>query len=192
MIRFLRGQPLSIGDHFSVVVHDVGYDVKVGAATLAKISHLNPVELFIFTYVKEDRLELYGFLTPTQLNLFEIFLSVSGVGPRTALVLTDTDPSAVISAIQEAKVAFFTATPRVGKKLAQKIIIELKSKLGSLKELNLSPLSGKQQDLADALQALGYDDRQIESAMGQIEVDQLTIQAAIKQAVKILSTKNLI
>ena len=86
--------------------------------------------------------------------------------------------------------SFFTAVPRVGKKLAQKIIIELKSKLGGLKELNLATLSPKKQDVYDALLGLGFDDQSINFALEKIDVESLDLAVAIKQALKIASGKN--
>jgi holliday junction DNA helicase RuvA len=124
------------------------------------------------------------------LALFQLVLTVSGVGPKTALAIVNGGVEKLISAVQEANLSFFTAVPRVGKKLAQKIIIELKSKLGGLKELNLATLSPKRQDVYDALLGLGFDDQSINFALEKIDIESLDLAVAIKQALKIAGGKN--
>lgn len=187
MIALLTGQPQRLADRLILLVNGVGYAVFVGQHLLAEAIIQETLTLYIHTYVKEDRLELYGFKTPAELQLFEQVLSVSGVGPKMAIALIDAGASQLIEAIQQAELSFFTAVPRVGKKLGQKIIIELKSKLGGLRELDLGPVSGKQADVVETLQALGFSDQAIHSAVRQLDIENLTLEAAVKAGIKLCS-----
>lgn len=195
MIAYLKGQVSVKKDYLVIICAGVGYQVFatinfIHTATLCELAG-EQIEAFIYTHVKEDRLELYGFQQEKELALFKLVLTVSGVGPKTALGLINGGVDRLISAVQEANLSFFTAVPRVGKKLAQKIIIELKSKLGSLKELNLATLSPKKQDVYDALLGLGFADGSINLALEKIDVDNLDLAVAIKQALQIASGKKL-
>jgi len=190
MIAFLTGQA-KIYQNFIILLTSggVGSKVYLGIKTLRNINSKQQQEIHLYTYthVKEDKLELFGFLDEREIKIFEMVLSVSGVGPKTALNLVDAGIDNLITAVQNAQLRFFTKIPRVGKKLAQKIIIELKSKVGSLKELDLTPKSSQQLELIQALQALEFDESAIEDIVNQIDLEKLTIQQAIKQAIKLIN-----
>ncbi|HCC84949.1 MAG TPA: Holliday junction branch migration protein RuvA [Candidatus Pacebacteria bacterium] len=190
MLSYLIGQPQLLRDRLLIINQGVGYGVFVGAKLLATACQQSEIALYLHTYVREDRLELYGFATLAELELFEQVLSVSGVGPKMALALVDAGASALITAIQQADLSFFTTVPRVGKKLGQKIIIELKSKLGGLGELNLGPISAKHQDILAALISLGFTESTTQAVLRQIDVETLTLEQAIKQALKLASKIN--
>ena len=187
MISYLKGYPLITSNQLTIVVNNVGYGVKVNSQLLNKFSNVSEVELFIFTHVKEDKLELFGFESVTEKEMFELVLSVSGVGPSIALNLVAAGPHQLVEAVQNAQVAFFTAVPRVGKKLAQKIIIELRGKLGELKSLDLGPKSTKYQELYEALESFGFSEQAIVQTLETMAVEELELQAAIKVAMKKLS-----
>ena len=185
MIAFITGRPEVLVDQ--VIVHTVsgvGYGLNVGSHLAAKLSTLTATSLYVYTHVKEDRLELYGFATLEEKRLFTIVLDVSGVGPKTALTLIDAGADRLITSVQQADLSFFTSIPRVGKKLGQKIIIELTSKLGSLKQLDLGPVSQQKQDVIDALINLGFTAEIANNTVTQIPVDELPLATAIKLAVK--------
>lgn len=187
MIGYLAGTVFSKTDYLIILVNGVGYQVYAQANLLNEVKLSQNLELYIYTHVKEEALQLFGFISEAQLKLFKLIISVSGIGPKTALLILDLGNDRVISAVQNAEVATFTKVPRVGKKLAQKIIIDLRSKLGSLKELNLAPKTSKQSELLAALEALGFDGNKTETILDQIDVENLSIQQAIKQAIKLLS-----
>lgn len=187
MISYLVGQPIVEKDSITLLVGGVGYGVHVISSLLSKASNLEELKLFIYTHVKEDRLDLYGFENRQQKDLFLLLISVSGVGPSTALQITDQSPSAIIDAVQQANTAFFSAVPRVGKKLAQKIIIELSGKLGQLKSLDLGPESTNRIEVREALMSLGFDENSIETVLQQIELEEQTVEASIKQSLKLLA-----
>lgn len=191
MIAYLTGSPIFQAQQVVVVTGGVGYLVHVGNTLLSQLSsqQAEQVSLHIYTHVKEDRLELYGFDRLEHLELFKLLIAISGVGPKTAQNLVDAGSERLIEAVRQAQTSFFTSVPRVGKKLAQKIIIELKSKLGSLQELNLSTLSPKAQDVMDALLGLGFDEQVIMQSMSALDVENLDLQVAIKTIIKMNSGK---
>lgn len=183
MIGKLTGKPEIIGHDLLIDVGGVGYLVKVSEAVLSHLSS-ESVTLYIYTHVKEDTLELYGFLQPTEKELFMLLLSVSGVGPSIALSISDQGAEKIIESVQNAQVSFFTQVPRVGKKLAQKIIIDLKGKLGSLKELQLGPTSPEQEIVVTALTNLGFDENQVLDYVKEHDVSLEQPEEAIKHAIQ--------
>jgi Holliday junction DNA helicase RuvA len=189
MISLLIGQPIIEKDFLTVLCGQVGYAVKVTTAVMAEAARQSEVKLHIYTHVKEEALELYGFSTTSDREMFLLLISVSGVGPKTAMHILDSGASQIVEAVQQANVSFFSATPRVGKKLAQKIIIDLRTKLGSMKELDLKPLSPERQEVTLALQTLGFDEQAIVEAVKLVDVEALTSGEAVKQAIKLISKR---
>lgn len=184
MISFLSGQPIFNGTELTIMIQGVGYEVKVGPNLSARIDHASTLDLFIHTHVREEKLELYGFQTFSAKKLFKLFLDISGVGPQTALLITDQDPERVIAAVQNADTPFFTALPRVGKKMAQKIIIELRTKLGEIRALDLNPESNQETQVREALTGLGFDDQSVSEIFQQIDVNTLSLESAVKESIK--------
>ncbi len=180
MIAYLQGSAQIIDDYVIVTTHGVGYKVEVGSRTLSQVNQ-DQAEFYIYTYVREDRLELFGFLEASQLKLFEMMLEVSGVGPKTAIDIVDRSPDKIIEAVQNAQVNFFKNIPRIGKKTAQKIILELKPKLGSLKELSLGPRSAKEQDIYQALSSLGYEESDVGQILQEMDLEDLSIEETVKK-----------
>ncbi len=186
MIALLTGKPKISRNQLIIDVQGVGYAVHVGSHVQQKLIGEKHVQLFIYTHVREDTIELYGFLDEKEKEVFILLIGVSGVGPKTAINMFHKGADQVVHAVQNADVAFFKAIPRVGKKLAQKIIIELKSKLGSLKELNLAPQSQEQKDVAEALQGLGFSESDIQDVLQKIDVESMSIQEAITKSMRML------
>lgn len=192
MISYLVGKPMIQGETLTLLVNGVGYKVAVGSKTMQKAIQTETLELHIYTHVRENAFDLYGFETFQELQIFTLVLGVSGVGPAIALSLANAGANHLIESVQNAQIAFFTAVPRVGKKLAQKIIIELKSKLGSLKELNLEPLSNQDQDIHDALVSLGFDENQVEQAIQDLsDTNQdLSLPEAVQRTIRYIGKGN--
>ncbi len=189
MIGFLSGKVQKLTHQ--ILVHTsggVGYQVELGPTLFLRLQDNDQVNLFIYTHVKEDALKLFGFQSQKDLSLFELILSVSGVGPKTAIAIIDAGAERLVTAVQNADVSFFSSIPRVGKKLAQKIIIELKSKLGGLKELDLSPLSQTEQDVVDGLLGLGFAETHVHEVLKTLDTKQ-SVEKVLKAAVKQLSKK---
>lgn len=170
MIAFLEGTASIQGEELIILTHGVGYGVHVGGKVLGQIQDGQPVQLWIYTHVREDALELFGFWSAADKEVFKMLLGVSGVGPKTALSISDYSSEQIVHAVQTADVSLFSAVPRVGKKLAQKIIIELKPKLGSLQELHLGPRSDQERDVMEALHALGFSDTEIQRVITTLEI----------------------
>lgn len=186
MIGFISGKMQVFGERVLLTTAGgVGYFVFVSEKLLAA-GNQDYLELYIYSYIRQDRFELYGFATPEQLQLFELLVAVSGCGPKTALLLASGGVAALKQAVQQAEVAYFTAFPRVGKKLAQKLIIELKSKLGGLKDLDLTPQSSSYTDALEALLTLGFSESQIHLALQQLDSQTKSSGELIKQALKLL------
>jgi Holliday junction DNA helicase RuvA len=190
MIGTLKGTIEYREDPFLIVdVHGVGYKVVVPTSVLAKITGLGEsIKLFTHTHVREDLLELYGFTEPSDLKLFEYLISVSGVGCRTALgIFAVGSRNAIVQAISEGDVAFFTSVPRLGKKNGQKIIIELKNKLGAGGDLDLSDASGADQgELVSALKAFGYSAGEVQEAVRALNGKGETVEEKVMLALKYL------
>src|SRR3989338_1410995 len=158
MISYLSGITKFKGPNCLIVlVNGVGYKVFVPADILSRISLNSPVSLFTHTHVKEDALDLYGFINQEELALFELMLGVSGIGPKTALsIFSNGKLPKIKEAVVKGDVDFFTAVPRLGTKNAQKIIIELRSKLGSIGKLDLEAETPETKEIIEALKSFGF------------------------------------
>lgn len=189
MIGTLRGTIEYREDPYIIVdVNGVGYKVLVPLTVLARITSLGEeIKLFTHTHVREDVLELYGFSDASDLRLFEYLISVSGVGCRTASgIFSVGTRSEIIQAIIGNDVAFFTSVPRLGKKNAQKIIIDLKSKIGGGEDLDLSEDSGESNEIIAALKTFGFDPRESQEAIRALAGKGETVEEKIRLALKYL------
>ncbi len=189
MIASLKGT-VSLLDtpHIIVEVGGVGYKVLLSNTVLSTVTTGMEIKLFIYTHVREDLLDLYGFLHFSDLKLFEKLLGVSGIGPKTAIgIFALGTSSAIISAIVSGDISFFTGVPRLGKKNAQKIIIDLKSKLGSSADLDLSDGSfEKNNEVVSALKHFGFTTREVQEALQKTKKEGQTVEEKIKLALKYL------
>ena len=182
MIGYLDGVVIHISlNKLIVSCGGVGYNVNVVSPIEYKID--DKAKFFIHTYVREDALALYGFKTSEGVSLFEQLLSVSGVGPKVAMSVfkagTETE---IKTAISEAKVEFFTQVSGIGKKGAQRIIVELKSKLGNIRELELNE-SPATADALKALVGLGFTKLEASEALKKVDKN-LGVEEQIKQALR--------
>lgn len=197
MIGSLRGIVDLLDRPFLIIdVNGVGYRVLVTNEIFSKVNQGSKIKLFIYTHVKEDALDLFGFEELEDLKLFENFLTVPGIGPKTAMnVFSFHKRGDIINAILTGDVTLFTSVPRLGTKNAQKIIIELKGKIGSTKELDLT---GKelieQNEVINALKSFGFTTGEAQKALKEIKKDlsassgQATTEIMIRLALKYLGT----
>lgn len=174
MIAFLRGRILDKHPNRLIVdVQGVGYDVHVPLSTYYDVGDPGgEVALRVHTHVREDALQLYGFLTAFEQQVFERLIGISGIGPRLAIaVLSGIDPRELAGAVQRADVARLTAIPGVGRKTAERIVLELKDRLAQLAGAApgapgpASAADRLRDDLVSALVNLGYHRPQAEKTV---------------------------
>jgi Holliday junction DNA helicase RuvA len=163
VIAHLRGRILRKGTQEAVIdVHGVGYKVAIPLSTFYRLGDLGTeVSLLVYTHVREEALALYGFLTAEEQTLFERLLSVSGVGPKVALgVLSGIEAPELVAALRGGDVVRLTRIPGVGKKTAERLVLELRDKMpppGATPEAEQAGVpSTSREDLASALVHLGY------------------------------------
>ena len=168
MIAQLRGQILRKGPQEVVVdVAGVGYRVAIPVSTFYRLGEPgSEVELRTYTHVREDTLALYGFLTGAEQDLFERLISVGGVGPRLAVnILSGIEVPDLVSALRTSDVSRLTRVPGVGKKTAERLIVELKDKMPPAvpEETPMAPAADRpKEDLLSALVNLGYSRGEVE------------------------------
>ena len=168
-------------------VGGVGYLVHVTSKLAGAIESGKQYTLLIHTHIREDALDLYGFKEENELVLFNLLLTVSGIGPKTALLVVDRGAGATENAVKEGDVDFFTTIPRLGKKNAQKIIIELKNKLGGVKDLDLNGShDGETKQMMEALLGMGFRRHEIAEALGKIDTADSTLEQKMRLALKLL------
>ncbi len=196
MFYYLSGTVAHIAPFLAVIdCGGVGYACKTTNYTLGTIQKGEQAKLFTYLSVKEDAVDLYGFSTQEELNLFQLLLSVSGVGPKAALsILSSSTPSNLALSIITGDVKTLTAAQGVGKKIAQRIVLELKDKLAKEQGVsfeNTSPLPSaagtvipedKAGEAGAALAVLGYSQSEINKALKGIDMASLTLEEVIKQA----------
>jgi Holliday junction DNA helicase RuvA len=183
MIGFLKGTVHSSNNTSLILdVGGVGYRVMCPLPVLVSVSSGEALSLFVHTHVREDQLTLYGFKDELDLFLFEKLTSVSGIGPKGALAMLSVhSPSSLSGAIERGDVETLSHTPGVGKRTAEKIIIELKGKL--------SHLVGKDMDDAAiearlALESLGYSSKEIHTALDNLDTKNKSTSTIIKEALQ--------
>lgn len=179
-----------------VDVGGVGYLVQVPLSTYAALSELHTeVTLLIHTHVREDALALYGFLSSREKHFFEMLISASGVGPSLALkILSGMSVEELVPAIRAGDLARLTRIPGVGRKTAERMVVELKDKLEAVTIEAAKPavasLAGIEADVISALVNLGYDARGAESAVTEAkrEVGTSEFEKLLRAALQALST----
>ena len=189
MIGLLKGKTEFIDGPYAIVdVGGVGYRVLVTNDILSKIEIGKEIKLFTYTYVRDDTLDLFGFSSIDDLKLFEQLISVSGVGPKTAVsIFSIGSRSTIIEAVVKGDVSFFIAVPRLGKKNAQKIIIELKSKMGSLEELDLSEEADMEtKEVLSVLKSFGFSSKEAQDAIKNIDKKAERVEEKVRLALKYL------
>jgi holliday junction DNA helicase RuvA len=175
MIAFLRGRVHDKRPNTVIVdVGGVGYEVHVPLSTFYNLGDEGAeISLRVYTHVREDALQLYGFSTELERQLFERLLGISGIGPKLAVVvLSGMEPRDLVAAVQRADVARLTTIPGVGKKTAERIVLELKDRLTKVAvaveagAASASPPADQlRTDLLSALLNLGYHRQQAEKAI---------------------------
>lgn len=188
MIVHLSGTILFKGLKDVVIdVHGIGYRVFCGTETLNKISEKSEkVNLWTHHAVREDAHELYGFLRQEELAFFELLIGISGIGPKSALGIMALAPLDTLKrAIAAGEITYLTKVSGIGKKTAQKIILELREKLAGDTTGEAGELAGDA-DVLEALISLGYQRVPARAAIQQLSATITNTNARIKEAIKIL------
>ncbi len=171
MIAFLDGTLEEAGeDMVTVAVGGVGYAVRVPASTRRALPPAgSPLRLLTYLHVREDALELYGFLTPEEQGMFRLLILVQGIGPKSAMeILSATSAPALQRAIASEDIRGLSALPGIGRKTAEKVIFTLREKIAALR---VPGAAGPEKEAADAvagLVALGYRDAQAREAVADV------------------------
>ena len=198
MIAYIKGK-LEIKSNTYVVidVNGIGYKIFMSASGISQIGETGEiVKVHTYYYVREDNISLYGFNTQEELKMFELLLSVSGIGAKSAIaMLSEIKPSSFALAVISDDVKALTKIPGIGAKSAQRIILELKDKLKTEQAItkdtepeikSVIENNSKVEEAISALQVLGYNKREIEKALSLLNLQDLSVEDIIKKALKIL------
>lgn len=187
MIASIRGTILDKNDKYIVIENNnLGYKVHASLENLLQNKKGDEIFLWIHTHVREDMLDLYGFQTKEELEFFEMLINVSGIGPKGALgILSLANISTIKKAISSNDTSYLTKVSGIGRKTAERLIIELKDKI---KEDAFEVKLQEEIDAIEALQALGYSQYEARDALKNIEKG-LDTNQKIKEALKNLSQK---
>lgn len=188
MIGFLTGKIISSKPTKVLLdVNGVGYNIAISINTFEKINGKETVSLFIHTSVKEDSISLFGFYSEAEKEMFELLISVSGIGPKIALsLLSGIQTDDLRNAILSSDVSRITAVPGIGRKTAERLVLELRTKVDQIAEEEVTtaiPLSIKNEAVA-ALSTLGYNLKVADTVVRKILQAQpaLSIEELIKKA----------
>lgn len=196
MITYVKGELTDIYDNYVVVeAFGIGYEIMVPASIVPELPSMgNDVKIYTYQYVREDSLDLYGFLTKEDLKVFKLLITVNGIGPKGALnILSVIRPDELRLAVISDDVKAIQKAPGIGNKTAQKLIIELKDKLTFedvvLKSDNVINAGNSPKDEAiEALVALGYSSSEaVKAVRGVDNADTMDSESVLKAALKKLA-----
>ena len=197
MFYYLNGIVAELLPYLAVIdCGGVGYACRTTNNTLTALKKGKPGKLYTYLNVGEEVFDLYGFATLSELNSFKLLIGVSGVGPKAALsILSIGTPETLAMAIVTGDEKTLTAAPGVGKKIAQRIILELKDKMSKEASAGLdfsggkgapapAMFSNKAADAAQALAVLGYSSQEVSQALHGIDMENLPLEEIIRQSLK--------
>ena len=189
MISQLRGKVIDKDIKTLILdVSGVGYSLNVTNTTLQNVTEGEEVSLFTHLAVRENSMDLYGFKTKEELNFFNLLLTISGIGPKSAIGILDGTPIETLKeGVVSGDASYLTKISGIGKKSAEKIIVELRDKLGAI-TIEQGAGSETRGDAIEALTALGYSEREAREAIQKTDKD-LPAEEMIKGALKELNGK---
>ncbi len=190
MFASISGKIASLRGNTVIVENNgIGYKVFVTSHTLGTLAGETDVRLFLYTYVREDTLALYGFLENADLDMFEMLISVSGIGPKAALgILSIADAKTIRMAISREDPSILTRVSGVGKKTADRVILELKNKIMKLPALEEEGIS-VDADALEALTTMGYSVSEAREALKEIPRDITDVGDRVKAALRMVGKK---
>lgn len=195
MFYYVNGTVAEIEAGLAVIdCSGVGYACATTNYTLSQLKKGERAKLYTYLIVREDAMEMFGFASQSELRSFKMLIGVSGVGPKAALsILSSTTPQQLSMAVVMGDEKALTAAPGIGKKIAQRIILELKDKLikeqggfeaGSGAAAAMPAQNNKAGEAAAALAVLGYGSQEIAAALKGIDMDALPLEEIIRQSLK--------
>ena len=194
MFYYLNGEITLMDDSLAVVdCGGVGYACHTTAYTLSRLRIGQTAKLYTYCNIREDAFDIFGFSSRDELRCFELLLGVTGVGPKAAIaILSATSPERFTLAIMTQDERTLTAAQGIGKKLAQRIILELKDKMGAVSEVDLSapsaasvPTAGSALALAQAaLAELGYSSAEIGAALKGVQTEGMSTEDIVRQCLR--------
>ena len=187
MIAYIKGKILNKSKGFVIInVRDIGYQVFVNTAQFTRLEIGQEIEFYIHHHIREDAMDLYGFNTPEDLEMFKLLLSISGIGPKSALgVLAVSSVNEIRETIAQGDSSLLTKVSGIGKKTAERVVLELREKVAHLADSGnsqVSALAGS--DEIDALMALGYSLQQAREALRKVDPKTKDSGQRIKEALK--------
>lgn len=190
MIAKIKGTIEFLRDNYTVVdVNGVGYKVFVTTHTFGIIAGKKEIEFYTHTYVREDTLALYGFLNIEELEMFELLISISGIGPKAAMgILTIADPKTIRTAVLNDDASLLTRVSGVGKKIANRVILELKNKVADISIGEKDQIT-TDSDAMEALVSMGYSVSDARETLKIISPDIKDVGERVKIALKNLGKK---
>lgn len=192
MISHLSGTIIEISEKFVVInVNDVGYKVYCSTDTLSGLHEDSRASLFTYLVVREDALDLYGFASREEEDFFQLLISVSGIGPKGALgILSATSTNTLKKAIATGDTSYLTKVSGIGRKTAEKVVLELRDKLKAHADTKETPHELRaESDVVEALKSLGYSQNEARDALKEVDAKVVGTNARIREALKILGGK---
>lgn len=190
MIGHLTGEVTAVRPGFAIIsAAGVGYKVAATRELLAKLKQGEKTSLWTHLAVRETSLDLYGFKSEEELRFFELLLTVSGIGPKSALAILDIALIETLrSAITSGNASYLTKVSGIGRKTAEKIVLELRDKLGAATEESGRALSGDEEAL-EAMRALGYTPSEARDALRKVPSTIEGGSARLREALRIVGSK---
>jgi Holliday junction DNA helicase RuvA len=188
MIYSLRGTVVAKDLQFAVIeVGGMGLKVFAAARALRELPVGETVSIFSHLHVKEDALDLYGFASLEELTFFELLIGISGVGPKSALAVLDVaELPELCAAIQEGRADLLTQASGIGRKTAERIILELKGKVAAPGSSTVVERMDGDSDLVETLTSLGYRREQAKAAVSKLDREVTGLETRLKAALKVL------
>ena len=189
MIAKLTGKIEYLKSNYAVVdVNNIGYKVFLSAYTFGKVAGMPEGRLFIHTYVREDTLALYGFLTSEELEMFELLISISGIGPKAGMgILSIATPKTIKTAILNEDPSILTKVSGIGKKTAERVILELQNKVADI-SVGDKEEATVDVDAIEALIMMGYTNSEARDALKIVPLDVKDVGQRVKMALRKLGS----
>ncbi len=191
MIAHIKGTIIHNDEKFFIVeVNEVGYKIFTTASTISKYKKGDEASFWTHMAVRENSIDLYGFITNEEMEFFNLLLNVSGIGPKSALSILGVAPIETLKkAIATGDTTYLNKVSGIGRKIAEKIIIELRDKLLSYKNEDSENSLRDESDIIEALKALGYSQSETRNALSQIPANIEGAKNRIREALKIINKK---